>query len=116
MSALSRPSQIQVGSLSFEINWSKDAINRLIVEANKPDAWGYVDYNTLLIHIDGEQPVQRQRNTLMHEVLHCIWHETGLDDVEEATEEYLIGSLTGRLVGVLRDNPELVAYLTHEKI
>lgn len=65
-----------------------------------------------LIRYDSEQSPAMQRATVLHEVLHAVAHTVGIDDEVELTQEAVIGRIDGILLGVLRDNPDLVAYLS----
>ena len=68
----------------------------------------------------GNQPLgdDYKRETVLHEIVHCCLRVTdcipdrdaraGVEDVEERA----VAALTGPLLAVLRDHPELVAWLT----
>lgn len=56
-----------------------------------------------------------QRVALVHEVLHDVWRRAGLHlRFKTTTEELVIDELSSWFVRVLRDNPQLVRYLTEE--
>lgn len=68
-----------------------------------------------LIQIRGDRPIQAIRDTLLHECLHAILFIDGICSalgLNHDKEEKLVGLLTPRLLALLRDNPQLVAYLT----
>jgi len=48
------------------------------------------------------------RETVLHEMLHCIFEHTGVDPEEHET---LIRSISPLLLETLRRNPELVEWL-----
>lgn len=52
----------------------------------------------------------QERDTLLHELLHACWAQTGLD-FEDDEQERVVGALAPWLLGALRDNPRLVAFL-----
>lgn len=58
----------------------------------------------------GHAPSQL-RDTVLHEVLHAIWAQCGLE-FEHDDQERVVASMSPRLLACLRDNPELVAFLT----
>ena len=68
----------------------------------------------LTIVLAGDLPRSRQRETLLHEVLHACWDESALRSHEDACklEELVVTALSQTLVDVLRRNPKLVAFLT----
>lgn len=83
------------------------------VEAPQQDngvVCGNVDYFKLVITVSRGQHPLHERATFLHEIIHAIANHTGhaeLRDNEDHTE-----ALSYALVHVLRNNPELVKYLT----
>lgn len=68
-----------------------------------------------LILLAGDQDVQQQRDTLLHELLHGLWSEMGLsEEVKDEHEETIVRRLGTALLYVLRANPELMDYLLGE--
>ena len=63
------------------------------------------------IHVHPQQAEMYQRSTMIHEILHQVFvvAGTGLDTEDE---ERICHALEGGLLGVLRENPDLVAWLT----
>lgn len=74
---------------------------------------GSTHNETLTIGLDTRMPESLQRETMLHETLHACWDQTALRalDVDEH-QELIITALSPLLVGLLRDNPALVEYLT----
>lgn len=65
------------------------------------------------ITVDDRQAKDSLADTVLHEVLHAVWSMSGVADEAKADiEERTIRRITPILLGVLRDNPELVKYLT----
>lgn len=58
------------------------------------------------------------RDTILHEIMHAVWDAfsvmTKTDHLEDV-EEHVIRHLSTGVLGVLRDNPRLVAYLTEKE-
>jgi hypothetical protein len=55
---------------------------------------------------------QAERDTVLHEALHALWSQTGLQkEYTEEQEEGIVWQLTPRLLGFLKDNPEFVKWL-----
>ena len=69
---------------------------------------GKSDCSRSVILIDWEDEDQIKRNTLLHEIIHCIWNEYSLNLKGEDFEERGIGCLTNGLMQVMLDNPELI--------
>ena len=107
-----RPDRVHVGPHQYDLVYDKEAINRYSVERGDPCV-GQCDSSDLLIIIDPEQAESQIRDTLLHEVLHACCDLIGLScDVDHDIEEKIILRLAPILLLVLRDNPELVTYLT----
>lgn len=74
------------------------------------DVYGVTVERELRITLSDRQAAAQLRETVLHELLHAIWSKVPLDQ-DDAEQERIIGSLSPWLLGVLRDNPELVAFL-----
>lgn len=74
--------------------------------------WGMVNHTEQKVLVDEAVTVERQRVTLMHELLHCCTELMHITD--ESSEEATVSALAPALVQVLRENPDLVAYLTSQ--
>ena len=59
-----------------------------------------------MITISRDASVQMQKETLLHEILHAIEHQSGLD-----IPEAVISALSVGIFGVMRDNPRLAKAL-----
>lgn len=59
---------------------------------------------------------QQRRDTLLHEVMHAVFSETGLtmDFKEDDDEEKIVRRLSTCLLQVIRENPEFTAILTEK--
>lgn len=75
---------------------------------NEPDSLGEWDARNAVIHYDPGQTLPVLRETVLHEMLHCILEHTGVDPEEH---EALIRSISPLLLHTLRHNPELVGWL-----
>ena len=74
--------------------WSGDTMSR-----------GQVNTNVLAIKLDKNMPKSRKGETLVHEIIHAIYHEYGLEDTDK--EERIVSVLSTGLYQVLVDNPKL---------
>ena len=52
---------------------------------------------------------QQAADTLLHEVLHAVWHIAGMNHKDG--EERLVATLATQLCAVVRQNPNLVSFL-----
>lgn len=83
-------------------------IRRQLVDADC-EVYGRTYERELAIVVAPTVPSQ-ERDTLLHELLHAIWAHTGLS-YEDDEQERVVGALAPWLLGALRDNPRLVAFL-----
>ena len=73
-----------------------------------PDSLGEWDARNAIVHYDPTQTMPVLRETVLHEMLHCVFEHTGVDPEEHET---LIRSISPLLLELLRRNPELVEWL-----
>jgi hypothetical protein len=79
---------------------------RPIILVDDSTALGTYIQDKTEIQLKSSMSKSAERNTLLHEVLHAILQEYELDSEE------LVRAVTPALLGLLRDNPALVDYLT----
>ena len=70
------------------------------------DRAGEASHQHLVITYDTSWALAQQKDTVLHEVLHCCEHAAGLE-----LEEHTIASLATLLYGVAQDNPQLWKWL-----
>lgn len=77
--------------------------------------FGSTHYKTATIFIDPEQSEANKRDTLLHEIMHVILWQTGMEyrlrNSEKVGEEEIIRSISTALLTTLRLNEELITYL-----
>lgn len=112
------PRRIRVGTVTYRVS---DTPEDWAAADNPTGKVGESDHVNALIRIKPGMAPDAARITLWHEVLHALmWSVLGgprwdhLGDDEEAREEFIVARLEHATLAVLRDNPGLVAYLTHE--
>lgn len=68
------------------------------------------------IYVDCSQASDMMADTVLHEVLHCLWGLTSLSiEWSEKKEERYTRLLSPILLDVMRSNPQLVDYLMQRK-
>jgi len=108
-----RPTQVWVGPFPYRVEYNDAAIDNICVREQK-DVIGHTDHRAITITIRESMSEQQIRDTLLHEILHCIFGVSGLYERKEPTEEEIVSSIAPTLVWALRVNRELVEYLTYE--
>lgn len=120
------PSQVKVGPVRYRIVGDSDEIAKESEKHAKEGEWtAFSDHNLLLICINPNHPEDATKVTVLHEILHCclmlsgIWLDQYAVVVGRAkgrhggygVEEAAVTGISACLLGVLRDNPELMAWL-----
>jgi hypothetical protein len=85
-------------------------------ETHNHRAYGVYAETDQTISLDKDMGFERQRETLLHEVLHAVLAITHLDSVMltqggDGFDEHVVSVLSPVLLAWLRDNREVVAYL-----
>lgn len=73
---------------------------------------GLCDGNSETILLQAEQADGQKRDTLIHEILHAEIRQGLSEQLDKGLEETLCAFFAPRILGLLRDNPWLVEYLT----
>ena len=100
------PPTVRVGPYTYSI-----VMDRVLVHAVDSGANGTTSPELQRISVDPDRGRDAVAKTVLHEVLHAVWTNAG-DRGDKVDEETAIRTLSAGLLGVLRDNPALVAYLT----
>lgn len=114
-----RPDTVKIGVQDYRIEYlSSDEWE----DRRYPDeALGvtFSDRAEITVKLAGGQSENRLRSIILHEITHAVWGETGLTHLVEMEgglpddqEEAIILAQSLMLLGVLRDNPHVVKYLT----
>lgn len=102
---MSFPSRVQVGHKVFAVRYEV-GLTKLA------DVTGGCMPDTEEVLIDSKLGPATERETILHELMHALWHMTLLEKaIPSAKQEDIIYTLAPGLLLMLRDNPELVDYL-----
>lgn len=96
------PSEIQIGPYLYEVIVAKDIVDH---RGNK--SYGRADYSRHHILLDEENPEDRMKVVLLHEIFHCILEAAGFGDDVKMEEEDLVLRVSPWWAQVLMDNKEL---------
>ncbi len=119
--AVKLPTSIKVGTITFTFTVTVDPDDwmRAEHETQRVGDYGHTNAMRAIISLNPEQSPDTMRLTLWHEVMHALaevvmgandWHGLGKD--RDDREETVIRSWESPTLTVLRDNPNLVGYLT----
>jgi len=121
-------SSIKVGPWTYAVVTDPKAI-AAAAEGNVPESgtWGaFSDHENLIIGVNEANADDVLRMSVLHEVMHCCLRISGAwpsqyarllataewDDCGVDVEEFMIAGSAGGLLSALRENPDLVAWLT----
>ena len=104
-----RPESVRVGAHVYDIEWDHD-----LAQFN---AAGVTNNDTLKIGVDQKNALPVQQETMVHELLHAVWNQTSLrtripDADTDSPGEAAIQDLAPVLYALLRDNPEVVKWVS----
>ena len=97
------PKKIRIGPNDVEVEY---------VSLNG-ELFGDYSFINNLIRVDKTLRGGPLVDTMIHEMLHAIWRLGQLKDVKE-TEERAVSVTASYLAQIIRDNPELIAWLQKE--
>jgi hypothetical protein len=102
------PKTIKIGAITYRVIKHRKASKDL----------GNCDYNKRVIDLWKQEPCELP-NSLIHECLHACLEDiikSIMNDKKTVDdfEEDLVRLITPRFMGLLKDNPELLEYLTQE--
>lgn len=97
-------SEVLIGNARYALRVTdKDALD--------DDAFGNITYAQKRIKVADDQDEGQVLDTLLHEILHGIIHGPNLLELERELEEKVVKVLSGGLLQVFRDNPELISWV-----
>lgn len=97
------PKNIKIGPIDY-------TVHKLSVKDNSQ--YGVCLYRHQRIYITPNMTHQQASDTLLHEVLHAIWNEAGLDHIPDLNEETIVRTIATWLRAVIVDNPDFVEFIT----
>ena len=112
------PASIRVGSVVYTVTIDPDDWMRYEHKVQIKGDYGHTQNLEATIYVNPEATPDVQRVTLWHEVMHALcytvmgapdWHHLGKEKSDR--EEAVVAAFESPIVCVLRDNPDLIAYL-----
>jgi len=99
------PEKIKIGGFIWEVIESDDI-------ANESATFGSTHFHHQKIFLEAGENQQKKEQCLLHEIMHAIFWQTGLEkrlDNKEVniTEEEFITAVSNGLYQVIKDNPEI---------
>lgn len=119
MATLKHPKTVQVGSIIYKVTSKKSDWVLRENRNHRSGDYGSMEGMLTTIFLNPDQTPDQMRQTFWHEVLHALtetvmgspsWENIGENSSER--EETIVRVFESPTLLVLRDNPELVKYLT----
>jgi hypothetical protein len=113
-----RPHELLFGNHIYNVLWeSEDWAAASGMEGFEPTAWAFTSHMRCMIFIRPGQTESQKRDSLLHEVLHVVNHQFGvnIDEIKGSDvnlDEVWVSAQTPWLLLALRSNPYLLAWLT----
>jgi hypothetical protein len=109
---MSAPKKVILGPFAYKVIVDESRVKQLEEHENSElFAMTLLDSLEIVLHPSSAPMVQREK--LLHELLHVVFDNTGISNrFSDRTEEQLVRALSPALFDLLRENPELVRYLT----
>ena len=98
------PKRIDIYRDRWSIVWSED----MLFDDEGNEAWGLCYKDKREIHVSLLQPPKDQLDTLLHEIMHALWHFYGCEETE--TEENAVLRLASGLSYVTLYNRNLTQF------
>jgi hypothetical protein len=107
-SYIGAPKTLKVGAFDYKVSQVPKLVND-----DGTESWGQIVYEDYEITVQSLQPSPSVAvDTLLHELLHAVWHNTDLrGEIGKNLEERVIRNLTSGLVALFRDNPQLLKWI-----
>ena len=110
------PQRLRIGHLVYTVTTTEAFVHSPESPTEDLNGWSH-DYAQRIEVSTGGGP-ENTRTTVLHEILHQCLRVTGCDPDADAkanledVEERAVSAIAGPLLATLRDNPDLVDYLT----
>lgn len=97
------------------VNYRVEETEEVIIHEGK-ECGAIVEYGKALITIRKDENIGEglKPKLLMHEIIHALLHERGMDDAAE--DETLVDELASGLVNLIRQNPQLINFITNTEM
>jgi len=112
---VNRPTQVKVGVFTWDVVFDSKAVHKNAREQGE-DRLGYTSIVDHIIYVDDSRDKLRAiQNTLVHEINHVIFYQAGVDFDEAGKlsdpDEQVVAQIDHIWLGIIRDNPDVIAWL-----
>lgn len=100
------PRKLKIGAIDYTVH---------LLDPKDKGQYGVCLYDHQRIYLTPNMKYQQASDTMLHEVLHAIWSEAGLDHIPDLNEETIVRTLSTWLRIVLTDNPDFARFIMNAK-
>lgn len=95
------PDKVKIGGINYDVVTT----DKNLIIGNKANHTGVIHYDESLIELSSTLKGNAKEQTFLHEVLHGIAFDRGIDLKED--EETIIDQFASGLLGFIKDNPDI---------
>lgn len=111
-----RPEHVFIGNHTWEIRWIDTDQWTVEREPEDADAVTHARINQIAVKLDPGAMESHYQESVVHEIMHAVWDATMLTHyhsnvTDSDREEFIVGASTPMLLFVIKQNPQLVAWL-----
>lgn len=101
------PPTIRIGLYEYAVSEVPELRN------GEKGVWGLISHQRHTIEIEGDTPLRHKQYLLWHEMLHSMLAQAGLHGID--LEEPIVIALGHAIVGMLRNNPDVITFTLEDK-
>lgn len=113
---IERPDHVWIGPHKFRIYYDQQYFLNL-VRSGASDRFGESNMGDMTIIVSDARAFTGMQETVLHEILHCLIWQAGIDipedpaEDEHKREEKLVGQMSGILLDCIKRNPQVFDWL-----
>jgi len=93
---------IKIGAVDYTVK---------MLPARHEEIYGSCVFQHQTIYLSPNMMHQQASDTLLHEVMHAIWIESGMDHIKDLDEEDIIRTMATWLRIVIANNPQFATFI-----
>jgi len=100
------PKKVKVGAIDYTVH---------LLNPKDKGQYGVCLYEHQRVYLTPNMMHQQASDTMLHEIMHAIWSEAGLDHIPDLNEETIIRTMATWLRIVFIDNPDFARFVVNAK-
>ena len=99
------PKTVRVGCVNYSFTFYP------CKDSRQYESFGETESDDAVITLRKSMTTEQALNTVIHEILHAVWHDHAMSQKKDLEEEYVVTSLANGLSSVIATNPKLAGWL-----